>query len=169
MLAALTPATRSEGLNAIFADGPFWERDWSAPVQAPNPHPLNPVAQRRIAASFVARPGSSSLSQLLLALHGHPDAEVDRLSIQRLEEELVRVDLDINEYLLLEAQDSIDLLSARLGVSGAGTERCRRDAPHEVEDLEAIARCVRTRWERIRALRAGQAPLNGPPAHAHPC
>ncbi|WP_205525435.1 hypothetical protein [Pyxidicoccus trucidator] len=158
VLATLTPATRSEGLNAIFAGEPLWDRDWSAPIQVPNPHPLNPVAQRRIATSFVARPGSSSLSQLLLALHGHPDVEVDRLSIQRLEEELVLADLDINEYLLLEAQDSIDLLSARLRLGGAGTERCRMDARQELEDLAAIAHCVRARWERIRALHAGHAP-----------
>ncbi|MFP2912211.1 hypothetical protein ACLESD_45760 [Pyxidicoccus sp. 3LFB2] len=155
VLATVSPSTRTEALEDIFPDWSIWDRDWSAPIRLPTPHPLSPAAQQRIATHFVSRPRTPFLWQLLLALHGHADAEVDRLAIRQLEEELARE--DIHKGLLLETQDAIDLLSFRLGVSGAGTERCRLQVDTDTEALAAAARCVRARWERIRALHAAQA------------
>ncbi len=155
VLAALNPGTRKEGLEALFANVPLWDRDWSASFPVPKAHPLDSIAQRRIAGDFVAHPDLPTLPLLLLALHGHADTAVDRLSIQLIDEALARSDSDA--VTLLEVQDAIDVLGHRLGMGGAETERCHMAIPGDEEDMPANTRCVRARWEHLRSLHAEQA------------
>ncbi|MFP2929235.1 hypothetical protein ACLESO_29335 [Pyxidicoccus sp. 3LG] len=153
-LALLHPATRWDGFLDLFDEARLWSRDDDETFVAPQPSPLGPVAQRRIAASFIEHPGEPSfLPAMLLVLAGHPSPEVDRIAIRLLEKRLAG---GHRAFPISWTQDAMDLLSVRLGVSGPGTERCSQNGLRD-EEAAAIVPCVRARWERIRALHQEQA------------
>lgn len=143
--AASHGTTRWDGLYPLFADAlkPDGRNVTRVP---PCPHPLTREAQEHIAASFISDPGSRwSLPLVLMALEGHPSTAVDFAASVLLEALLEE------PYGQDEAQDALDLLQVRFGVTGPGTARCRV-VSGEDEDRERLSACVRARWERIRAL-----------------
>ncbi|MCY1017265.1 hypothetical protein [Pyxidicoccus sp. MSG2] len=150
VLAVSNLATRLDGLTSLFDQYPLWYSDRDHPLEIPHPHPLHSAAQRRIADSFIAHPGPPSMVWLmLLALDGQGHPDVDRVAAGLIDQQLANGGDDFLE--LQGAQDAMDLLSARLGASSPGTDRCRH---HQLEamHLATLTACVRARWDHLRAM-----------------